>query len=102
MNSAPPVPGASAGSSAVSTRHATSATAGSSAADRSALAAGGASLWASGSQLCTGAHPTFVARPAMMSTNAVSAPASGSDGATAAIARQSSVARSPPSRAARE
>ena len=46
-----------AGASACSARHATTSTAGSSAAESSADTGGGASEWASGSQLCTGAQP---------------------------------------------
>ena len=63
----------SAGSSASWTRQATSSTVGSSAADSIALIGGGASLWASGSQLWTGAQPILAARPARISTNAISA-----------------------------
>ncbi len=73
MNSAPAVPPPIAMSSVCLTRQATSRTVGSSAADSSALIGAGASLCASGSQLCTGAQPIFVASPAMISTNATSA-----------------------------
>ena len=48
-------------------RQATSSTAGSSAAESSAETGAGASEWASGSQLCTGAQPIFAASPASSS-----------------------------------
>ena len=52
------------GASACWERQATSSTAGRSAAESNAETGAGASEWASGSQLCTGAHPIFAARPA--------------------------------------
>ena len=55
--------GSIAARSARSSRQTTSATVGSSAAESSALTGGGASLWASGSQLWTGAQPTLVGEP---------------------------------------
>ena len=88
---APPV----AGASASCTRHATSITVGSSAADSRALTGGGASLCASGSQLWTGAQPIFVARPARISTSANSAPSRSSPAPEARIEAQSRDASEP-------
>ena len=72
-NTSLPASGPSAGRRAISERQATTITAGSSAADSMAETGGGASLCASGSQLCTGAQPTLVAQPAINSRNPVSA-----------------------------
>ena len=57
----------STGASAWLERQATSRTVGSRAAERRAETGAGASECASGSQLCTGAHPIFAARPARRS-----------------------------------
>ena len=56
-----------AGASACCERQATSSTAGRSAAESSAETGAGASEWASGSQLCTGAQPILAASPASSS-----------------------------------
>ena len=76
------------------TRQAISMTVGSSAAESSALTGGGASLCASGSQLCTGAQPIFAASPTRIRTNASSVVWPGSACACAGDAPASRASRS--------
>ena len=71
-------------------------TVGSSAAESSALTGGGASLWASGSQLCTGAQPIFAASPTRIRISANSAVRWSRPAECRAMLCQSSVASVPP------
>ncbi len=94
-NSPRTVSAPTAGVRAAPRRHATSATVGRSAADRRALTGGGASLWASGSQLWTGAQPPLVASPASISTYAATTAAPDRPGAAAAMRSQPRSAAAP-------
>ena len=93
MKSSRTAPAPSAGSRASFVRQAISSTVGSSAAESIALTGGGASLCASGSQLCTGAQPILPASPTIISTNATSVVSGGSPLACRARDCQSSRAR---------
>ena len=93
MNTLRPRSSPTAGASARWVRQATSITVGSSAAESRADTGGGASLWASGSQLCTGAQPTLVARPQKSSKKPTTAAERGIAGAAAASPCQESPAK---------